>query len=134
MRGSQILAGYTSIGAAVNPDVAIGKVVVKDQWIASDLAAGVSTGYDGIFATGDANETRIPGGHSTVAKIASITILGAAFGTLGNVRDGFGFAAEEIGVVSIGKARLPLLKGAHNDLTPLLAGLTGDLLVREVAG
>ena len=131
VRASQIFAGYDATGAAVNADVAIGKVIVKGQWIASDLVAGARTGTDGIFATAD--DSLIPGGNAIVAKIASITIAGAAFGTPGNLRDGFGFAAEEIGALSIGKAKFPLVKGARNDLTPLLAGLTGDVRVREVA-
>jgi hypothetical protein len=50
-----------------------------------------------------------------------------------NLRDGFGFAAEEIGSVKIGKAILPLQKGARNDTISLLVGLTGDARVREAA-
>src|SRR4029434_7524874 len=50
---SQILAGYDVSGAAVNADVAIGKVLVKGEWIASDLVGGVTAGADGIFATVD---------------------------------------------------------------------------------
>jgi len=131
VKTSQILAGYDATGAAVNADVQIGKVVVKGQWIASDLIAGTTAGIDGLFGTAD--DALIAGGNARVAKIASITIGGAAFGTLGNLRDGFGFAAEEIGALSLGKAKLPLTKGARNDLLPQLAGLTGDLRVREVA-
>ncbi len=131
VRTSHILAGYDATGAAVNADVAIGAVKVLGQWIASDLVAGVAAGADGIFATAD--DALIGGGNVIVAKIASITITGAAFGTVGNLRDGFGFVTEEIGGVNIGKAKLPLAKGARNDLAPLLAGLTGDIRVREVA-
>jgi hypothetical protein len=130
---SQILAGYDASGAGVNADVRIGAVIVLGQWIASDLVAGVTAGDDGIFATGDPNETLIAGGNAIVAKIASITIRGAAFGTLGNLRDGFGFATEQIASLTIGNAQLPLQDGARNDTTALLAGLTGDLRVREVA-
>jgi hypothetical protein len=133
VRDSHILAGYNATGAPVNADVTIGAVKVLGQWIASDLVAGVRAGDDGIFATGDANETLIPGGNAIVAKIASITIAGAAFGTLSDLRDGFGFGAEEIGSMKIGKAKLPLQKGARNDTTPLVAALTGDVRVREVS-
>ena len=131
VRDSQILAGYDASGNAMNADVQIGAVKVLGQWVASDLVAGVHTGPDGSFATTD--DTLVPGGNAIVSKIASITISGAAFGTSGNLLDGFGFVAEEIGSVSIGKAKLPLAKGARNDLTPVLAGLNGDLRVREVA-
>ena len=131
VRDSQILAGYDASGNAMNADVQIGAVKVLGQWVASDLVAGVHTGPDGSFATTD--DTLVPGGNAIVSKIASITISGAAFGTSGNLLDGFGFVAEEIGSVSIGKAKLPLAKGARNDLTPVLAGLTGDMRVREVA-
>ena len=131
VRDSQILVGYDVSGNAMNADVQIGAVKVLGQWVASNLAAGAHAGSDGIFATAD--DTLVPGGNAIVSKIASITIAGAAFGTSDNLRDGFGFVAEEIGSVSIGKAKLPLAKGARNDLSPLLAGLTGDLRVREVA-
>ena len=90
VKASHILAGYDATGAAVNADVQIGAVKVTGQWIASDLVAGVRAGDDGIFATGDANETLIPGGNAIVAKIASITIKGAAFGTVDNLTDGDG--------------------------------------------
>lgn len=128
---SEILAGYDATGAPVNADVAIGKVFVKGQWIASDLAGGVRAGTDGIFATAD--DALIGGGNAIVAKIASITVSGAAFGTNGNLRDGFGFAAEEIGSLKIGKAKVPLQKLARNDTTAQLVGVTGDVRVREVA-
>jgi hypothetical protein len=133
VRDSQILAGYDATGAAVNADVQIGAVKVVGQWVASNLVAGVSAGDDAIFATGDANEALIPAGNAVVAKIASITIGGAAFGTSDDLRDGFGFSAEEIGSFKTGKAKLPLQRGAHNDTTALLTGLTGDLRVREVS-
>ena len=130
VRDSQILVGYDVSGNAMNADVQIGAVKVLGQWVASNLAAGAHAGSDGIFSTAD--DAVILGGNAIVSKIASITIAGAAFGTSDNLRDGFGFVAEEIGSVSIGKAKLPLAKGARNDLSPLLAGLTGDLRVREV--
>jgi hypothetical protein len=132
VRDSQILAGYDATGAAFNADVQIGAVKVLGQWIASNLVAGALVGADGLFGTDD--DGLIGGGETgIVSKIASITISGAAFGTLGDVRDGFGFVAEEIGKFGVGKVKLPLTKGASTDTTPLLAGLTGDVRVREVA-
>ena len=130
---SQILAGYDSAGNAFSAEVQIGKVKVLGNWLASDLVAGVRAGDDGIFGTGDTNEKLIAIGNSIIAKIASITIAGAVRGTADNPHDGFGFAAEEFGALSIGNAKLPLQKGARNDTTPLLLGLTGDVRVREAA-
>jgi hypothetical protein len=131
VRDTQILAGYAASGAAVNADVAIGKVLVKGQWIASDLVVGAAAGADGLFGTAD--DALIAGGNAIVAKIASITIAGAAFGTTENLRDGFGFVAQQLGSVKVGKASVPLTGGAGNDLTPQLLGQTGDIRVREVA-
>jgi hypothetical protein len=131
VRDTQILAGYAASGAAVNADVAIGKVLVKGQWIASDLVAGATSGADGLFGTAD--DALIGGGNAIVAKIASITIAGAAFGTTEHLRDGFGFVAQQIGSLKVGKASVPLTGGAGNDLTPQLLGQTGDVRVREVA-
>jgi hypothetical protein len=133
VRDSEILAGYDATGAPFNADVRIGAVRVLGQWIASDLVAGVTAGADGVFASGDLSETLIAGGNAIVAKIASITIGGAVFGTLGDLLDGFGFAAEEIGKLNIGKAIVPLQSGAHNDGTAVLVALTGDVRVREAA-
>ena len=130
VRNSQILAGYDASGTAINANAQIGAVKVFGQWVASDLASGVRTGTDGIFGTDD--DRLILSLNAIVSKIVSITIAGAAFGTNGNLSDGFGFAAEEIGRVSIGKAKLPLAKGPRNDLSPLLTGLTGDLRICEV--
>jgi hypothetical protein len=93
----------------------------------------VRAGDDGLFATGDTNELLIAGGNAIVAKIASITITGAVRGTADHWRDSFGFGAEEIGALAVGKAKLPLQKGARNDTTPLLLALTGDVRFREVA-
>lgn len=131
VRDSQILAGYDSNGLAINADVQIGKVLVKGLWIASDLVAGATAGTDGLFGTAD--DALIAGGNSITAKIAGITISGAAFGSVDDLRDGFGFVGEQILAVSVGKAKVSLQKGAGNDTVPLLAGLTGDIRVREVA-
>jgi hypothetical protein len=133
VENSRILAGYDVAGLPVNGDVQIGKVVVKGQWIASNLVAGVTAGDDGFFGTADANETVISDNNPITARIASITILGAVRGTLDDPSDGFGFSAEEIGSLNIGKAKVPLQRGVGNDTTPVLLALTGDVLVREIA-
>jgi hypothetical protein len=128
---SDILAGYNAAGEPVNADVQIGKVAVKGQWIASDLIAGATAGADEIFGTAD--DARIAGGGAIVSKLASITIGGAAFGTVDEADDGFGFVAEELGKISIGKAKLTLIKEAGNDLAAQLFGATLDVRIREVA-
>ena len=133
---TDILAGYP-IGNppfATNADAQIGAVVVGD-WIASNLVAGVqddaNPARNAFF--GDGNDQKITGGTDTAArisKIASITIKGAARGTLGG-SDHYGFVAQEIGTFKIGATSFLLAPGI--DLTGLPVGLTGDLRMREVA-
>ncbi|MEQ1858497.1 MAG: integrin alpha [Chthoniobacteraceae bacterium] len=134
VRDSQFLLGRAFSSAAVlNPDVRVGAVKVGGNWIASDLIVGVRPGDDGIYATGDANESAPTTGSALVSRIASIVIKGAVLGTAEDVRDGFGFAAQEIGSFTLGKAKLPLTKKPGNDLTPFVLALTGDVRVREGA-
>jgi hypothetical protein len=128
---SHVLAGYDNHGDAVNADVTVGAVKVAGQWIASDLVAGAEAGMDGIFGTAD--DALIAGGNTIVSKIASIKIAGAAIGTMSDTMDGFGFVAEQIGSFGMGKSKLPLHAGAHNDMSPLLIGVTGDVRVRELS-
>jgi hypothetical protein len=127
---AQILAGYDRTGAAVNADVQIGAVSVKRDWIASSLVAGATAGTDGFFGS-DGGE-RIAGTSPIIAKIASILIKGAVRGTEAG-GDHFGFVAEQVGSFKLGGAKLPLTRGAGNDLAGLPAGTSGDVLVREVA-
>ncbi len=130
---ADILAGYNSSSVAVNADAQIGTVSVGD-WIASNLVAGVqddATAARNVFF-GDGNDQAVAGGSAKiVSKISSITIKGAAYGTLG-AGDHFGFVAQQIGSFKIGTTAFPLTPAAANDLSGLLVGSTGDLRVREV--
>ena len=119
---------------AVNADAQIGAVVVGD-WIASSIVAGVQDDNDAPRDAffGDGDDRAITGGSTAIiSKIASITIKGTARGTLGGV-DHFGFVAQQIGSFRIGAETFPLTLGAANDTAGRLAGITGDLRVREVA-
>jgi fibronectin-binding autotransporter adhesin len=101
----------------------LGSLTVAGDWIASDVSVGL--GYDSSFGSG--NEARSNLGFSTAAsKIASITIKGQVLGQVG-VNRSFGFGAEEIGAFTVGKGKLPLRSGAHNDLFAA-SGVTGNAL------
>jgi hypothetical protein len=134
----QILAGYSFASptnvAAVNPDAQIGPTWIGGDWIASTIAAGVSSGGDGF---GNANDERIPIGvdnPNIVSKIASITIVGQAMGTPNstNPSDHFGFVAQHIDSLRIGATSILLTPGPVNDLQGVAIGITGDLRIREV--
>lgn len=107
-----------------NKGAQLGTLTVAGDWIASDVAVGV--GIDSSFGSG--NESRsILGVLSTPSKIASIVIKGQVLGQVGNTSRTFGFGAEEIGSFVVGKGKLPLTAGAHNDKFAA-AGVTGDAL------
>jgi hypothetical protein len=141
VESADILAGYEfdlmsgeTIG--VNADAQIGRVVVGD-WIRSNLVAGVQDDSDAPRDNffGDGDDQKISGvtdRPGVVSKIASILIKGTAFGTTFG-GDHYGFVAQQIGSFKIGKTTFPLTAGAGTDLDGLLAGLTVDLRVREVA-
>jgi len=124
---ARILAGFTPALAAMNGDAAIGGVVVRGSWSASDLVAGArDTTADGFGQ----NDGLIPGHDPALtARIASITILGAAIGSPAP-GDHFGLVAEQIV-----KARI---SGVTYVLTPaplenyLLDGANNDFRIEEV--
>ena len=92
---------------------------------------------------GNANDSLFAGGENAavVATIASISIGGAAYGTVGGA-DAYGFVAEQIGKFKVGTTSFALLAGKSNDNptvgTPapaanlLAVGPTGDLRLLEV--
>ena len=131
---SRILAGYDSAGVAVDGDAGIGKVKIGGNFLESVIVAGVQDGGDNDFFNG--NESLISSlgglGTSTVAKIASIKIVGTIDGTLGGT-DSFGIIAEEIRSLTIGGIVQTLVSGPANDLYPGLSlGTTGDVFAVEV--
>jgi hypothetical protein len=135
---TRILAGYGVDLNPLNGDAQIGTVTVGTDWIASDLAASVVAGADGLFGTGDDALIAEAGGNdpNITAKINSIWIKGQALGTSGGV-DHFGFVAQQVGSFKVGNTSFGLTPGKSNDtsvIDPLLAvGATGDLRIHEVA-
>lgn len=82
---AQILAGYRRDLTPVNPDASIGTIMVKGNWGASSVAAGVAD------VTGDGfghNDALIPGDTTPglLSRIARITIDGSATGSSQNDR------------------------------------------------
>jgi hypothetical protein len=122
---SQILAGYDRVGAALNPDASIGRIVVGGNWTASSAVAGVADVTGNGFGQNDA---LIPGDTtpSLLAGIASLTIRGTASGSAES-GDHFGIAAQQLGKVSIHRSRVALtsapddilLDPTNSDLTAL---------------
>jgi hypothetical protein len=124
---ADILAGYNENLAAVNPDAQVGAVKVGGDWVASNLAAGVDAGSDGLFGTADDILSTGTNNARILASIASVTIQGQALGTVGG-SDHFGIVAQKIGALSVGGTLLPLTSG-----TDVLAlGATGDFTALEV--
>ena len=124
---AEILAGYSIDGAALNPNVSIGDVKVKQTWTASTLAAGIARGNDGLFGTGDDKGISVAAA-SLVARIASITIGGEVNGTA-SAGDHFGFVANAFGGVKINGSKLPFTIA----LDAIEVGTSGDVTVREIA-
>ncbi len=122
---SKILAGF---GIGSEPDVAVGKVTVKGDWLASSITAGVSGGSDGLYGTND--DHLFSGGSADItSRIASVIIKGVALGSA-DPGDHFGITAEKIGSVTIGKFKLPLNSAASDHFLPI--GPTGDFTLNEV--
>ncbi|MHA3770905.1 beta strand repeat-containing protein [Verrucomicrobiota bacterium sgz303538] len=119
---SQILAGYDLTGQGTNADAQIGSVKVSGNWNASDLVAGVIA-VNGEF--GDADDAVIAGGSSDItSRIANVIIGGSVSGSADPTTDHFGFVAQQIGTVKVGKLTIP--DSAVNDLAD-------DVTVREIA-
>jgi hypothetical protein len=132
---ANILGGFDSSGAAVNPHAQIGSVTVGGAWVASSVSAGIAP-VNAFF--GDANDAPPPDSTVTpISRIASIVIGGAIQGTL-VIGDHFGFVAQEIAKLKVNGVSLHLTPGPGND-DPLandplfLLGTTGDVRLREIA-
>jgi hypothetical protein len=120
IRGGVFLSG--------NPDVALGRIMIGGDLIASNITAGVTAGNDQLLATDD--DAVYSGGSATiVSRIASVVIKGQAIGTA-EPGGRFAIEAEQIGRVQVGAAKLFLNKAAKDKMYVL--GGTGDLFVNEV--
>jgi hypothetical protein len=112
VENARILAGYQGVFLAPsNGDAQIGRISVGGDWIASRIAAGTNDGADDIAGTDD--DTFLAGAPEIPSKIASITIKGQAYGTIGS-GDSFRFMAERIGKVTIGSTVFPLTSSAND--------------------
>jgi hypothetical protein len=111
-----------------NPDASAGKVLVKGDWSASSLVAGV---FD---ATGDGfgrNDTTIPGDTrpDLFAKIASVVIKGTATGSAAP-GDQYAITAQQIAKLSINGEKVALNKDAQDVIQ--LDPVNGDFSLVEV--
>jgi parallel beta-helix repeat protein len=134
VREADVLAGFDSALTAVNPDAVIGAVKVSGNWIASNLAAGVSAGADGKFASGD-EAAASPSSKFTdlpklVSRIASIQVGGYIAGTDASDTDHFAFTAQRIGKLSAGAVTYNL---NPTQLDSFQLGKTADTFAAEVA-
>jgi hypothetical protein len=127
-----IIAGHDFTGAAHadNASVQMGGIKIDGNLYASDIAAGVSAGADGVYGTGD--DAAFSSGNSIVSRIASITVLGNCDGTPynfpGGQTDHFGIVAKQIGAMVIGTKGIGLTNGKDD----ISIGTTGDFEVREI--
>jgi len=135
--GTSIRAGYdTQFTNAVNADAQIGPVIVKGNWTASNLIAGViDVGANGF---GNADDARITGGFDNakiVSQIASIVINGVVGGTASPTNDHFGFVAQKIGAMKISGVVVPFsaVVAQSFPLASTGASPTNDVTAREVA-
>ena len=127
MINAAILAGYDPDLVAANADASIGPVKVGRDWDGSDLVAGAVDGTADGFGR---NDTLIAGGDpALLARIASVTIKGAAIGTIFPNTDHFGITAEEIGKAKITRILQPLTEG-KDDI--LISPSTNDFRLVEL--
>lgn len=120
-----LLAGFSSPSTLTSGDAEIGKVVIKGNFIASNIVAGVRTGADGFWGTAD----DALGAQMTSSRIASILIKGQAAGT-DATGDHFGIVAQAIGKVRIGGVKLAIPQSIAQPAKTI--GWSGDLAIRVV--
>ena len=125
---AEILIGYDSSFAAVNPDAGLGKLTVRGNWTASSLTAGIADGGDDGFGR---NDIAIPEAvaDTILARIASIVIVGTVSGSAAG-DDSFAITAERISKAKIGTTVLPLDKAVFDDI---LVDATDDFRIKEIA-
>jgi hypothetical protein len=117
------------------PDAIIGPVKVGGDWREGAIFTNIDSG-DGVLGNND--DVELDAGDPLLfSKIASITIGGAVIGTASTSGDSFGFVAQEIGALSIGGTKIPLLPGHGTDtnatLSRYIISASRDFTVHEVA-
>lgn len=130
-----ILAGYSSLGIAENPDVQIGTIKIGLNFVGSSIAAGIAYGPTGFGDPASARAT--PGtGFSDKAnipsKIAAITIGGTISGNpFYSATFTTGIVAQQIGKLTLGTTPIELATTSIRDVLAL--GSTTGFFVREIA-
>jgi hypothetical protein len=114
IKNALIVAGYTPVGLASNPDASIGAITVGGNLVASSIAAGALRGGDNLFGTQDDAGIAEGVADAIVSKIASITVKGMILGTTGT-GDSFGIVADEVTKISVGGSNFFQIPGANND-------------------
>jgi hypothetical protein len=129
-----ILGGYDTDLEAVNSHAQVGRVLIKGDWFASNLAAGAVPGDSEPENFGTNFDAVITGGMpgSVLSKIASIVIKGTVIGTTEEGGDNFGFVAQQIGSFKFGTNKLKLNKGAGNDAIKISQGTGADVAIHEL--
>jgi len=125
--------GSVSIGAVmgnaqktalISALTSIGSVTVNGDWRSGNIVAGIDLGSDGFYGTAD-------GGSDALHSIKNIAIKGALLAS--DPTDvTYGFAAQEIGGLTIGKTKYALHPGPGNDL--IVFGGGTDTELRELPG
>ncbi len=128
VRHADILFGYGATGKPETASTHVSNVIVRGDWIASNLAVGVKAGDDGQFGTADdlRNGLTSEGFPPTLARFE---IQGRVLGTT-EAGENFGIVAGRIGKLIVDGRRLPLTPGEANDDFNL--GTLGNVRVREV--
>ena len=130
---TDVLAGYDLNGNAVNPDASIGNVQVTDNWIASNLVAGVTAGGDGLFGTGgDDGVAPAAGGFTDVAKVLSkigaVRVGGYIEGSAADPLAHHAITAQAIKSLNVGGIAAVLTKGKDG----VSLGTTGNAVLVEI--
>jgi len=105
-----------------------GQIIVKGDWTATSLVAGV---FDSTADGFGQNDAVIPDDHTTniFARISSIVIKGTATGSAAP-GDHYGITAQKVGKLSIGGEKIPLDKNASD--TILLDTTNNDFTLVEI--
>ena len=125
----RIHGGFDIDNPETNSDAQFTSVIIRGDFIASDLVVGVLPGAGNRF--GDGNDTftlKTNDDPSVVARIGSLVIGGRVRGTAAG-GDTFGILAQEIGSFTVAGKKVALASGASND--DFVFAATGDLRVRE---
>jgi hypothetical protein len=128
VENARILVGYDKDEQPVNPDARVGRVLVKGDWLASSLVAGIADSTNDGFGR---NDTVISGDTtpSVLSRIASVVIKGNAIGSAA-AGDHFGISAQQIRKLSIAGESIGLSTDTADDI--ILDETNNDFRVVEI--